>query len=556
MSFSLFRQQVEKLVGKEYVSFLKRPQKEQADLALLCFTIKEQPSSLAERFIAAIEKNKEFNLIGKIVVEGPYINFFIKKDAFSKIVLTDILEKSGRYGEEKKNKKTIVVEYSSPNTNKPLHIGHLRNDSIGMCITRLFKNAGFDVFTCCLLNDRGVHICKSMLAYQKFGKKETPRSAGKKSDHLVGDYYVLFEQKAKENPDLNKEAQEMLKKWESKDAAVKQLWRKMNAWTITGFKKTYKTFGSHFDTWFYESRIYDKARPMIEKGWAKSIFVKDPNGAVYAKLQAEGLPDKYIIREDGTSTYLAQDLPLAKMKHDKYKFNKSIYVVASEQNLYLKQLFKILELLGYEWAKNCVHMSYGLVNLPSGRMKSREGTVIDADDLIAEVTEMAKQEIKKRYTKLSKTETEKRSHTIALAAIKYYFLKIEAARDMLFIPNEAISFEGNTGPYLLYTYARCKSVLRKAKKAPKVQALGEKEFSIVKKLSQFPAITSSAAEAMKPHLLANYLFELATVFNEYYHDEKIIGSEHEQAKLALVKAVSIAMKKGLHLLNIETIEKM
>lgn len=556
MSFHAFREQVESLVGKEYETFLKKPAKEQADLCLLCFTIKEQPSSLAERFIKSVESGKRFNLIGKIEVQGPYINFFIKQDVFAKKIVEEIIDSEGCYGSKNKNKKTVVVEYSQPNTNKPLHIGHMRNDSIGMSISHILEYAGNNVIKCSILNDRGIHICKSMLAYKKWGGASTPKTAKKKSDHFVGDYYVLYEQKTKENEELQKEIGEMLRKWESGDREVLALWKKMNAWAIAGFKKTYKIYGSEFDTWFYESKIYKKARAIIDEGWAKSIFVKDPDGAIFAKLESHGLPNKYIIRSDGTSTYLAQDLPLAKIKFEKYKFEKSIHVVASEQNLYFKQLFKVLELLGYEWAKNCIHLSYGLVNLPSGKMKSREGTVVDADDLIKEITDLAHKEMKKRYPKLPEAEIKKRSLKIALAAIKYYFLKIETARDMLFVPNEAISFEGNTGPYLLYTYARCKSLLRKATKKMKTGKTTGKEFPLIKKLSQFPEVVDDAAQSLKPHMITNYLFELATLFNEYYHNEKIIGSENEESKLGLVKATSMVLKNGLHLLNIDTLEKM
>ena len=333
MSFGSFRQQVERLVGPDYARFLKKPAKGQADLALLCFTLREPPQTLAERFMGTVKKGADYDLIGTIAVEGQYINFFIKQDVYAERVLRDILAEKGRYGCAPKTKKTAVVEYSQPNTNKPLHIGHLRNDSIGMCVSRLLEAAGWRVVTCSILNDRGVHICKSMLAYERWGKGATPRSAKKKSDHFVGDYYVLFEQKAKEDPNLNAEIQDMLRKWEAGDRTVRALWKKMNTWAIDGFRKTYEAYGSEFDVWFFESKIYEQAKPIVEEGLTKGVFVKDPQGAIIAKLVQHGLPDKYVTRSDGTSTYLSQDLPLAPLKFDRYHFDTSIHVVASEQNL-------------------------------------------------------------------------------------------------------------------------------------------------------------------------------------------------------------------------------
>ncbi|MFC2142933.1 arginine--tRNA ligase [Candidatus Aenigmatarchaeota archaeon] len=555
MTFELFRKQVEKVVGG-YAKLLKAPPKDIADLALPCFTIEDKPEGLSKQFIEEIRKNKKkFSLIGEVKSVGPFVNFHINYHEFSKIIMKDVIKLGSKYGSKRKGKNRILVEYSAPNSNKPLHIGHLRNDSIGMSISRILDFTGNTVVKANLVNDRGIHICKSMLAYQKWGEGTDPKKAGKKGDHLVGDFYVMFEQESKKDEKIKEESKEMLNKWEKGDKATIALWKKMNKWAIDGMKETYKNFGSEFDDWFFESEIYKKAKPIIEEGWKKGVFKKDTAGAVLAKLEKWGLPDKYIVRSDGTSTYLTQDMPLTVEKFEKHKVNESIWVVASEQIIYLKQLFKIMNLLGYDY--KLTHLSYGLVHLRSGRMKSREGRVIDADDLMHDILGLARKAIKQRYKDLDKKETELRAREIMLAAIKYYYLKVEPVRDLMFEPEKAISFEGNTGPYLLYTYARARSILRKSEKKEKITSLqDEKEFMIIKKLSMFPLILKDAAKQLKPNYVANYLHELALLFNEYYHDEKIIGSDNEESKLAFVKATAIVLKNGLKMLGINTIEKM
>ncbi len=421
-----------------------------------------------------------------------------------------------------------------------------------MVVSNILEFSGYDVIRTAIINDRGVHICKSMYAYQEWGSGKPD----KKPDHFVGDFYVLFEQKLKENPALEEKIQEMLRKWEAGDKRTRALWKKMNAWVLKGMKETYKKFGSKFDFWTFESDIYDKAKPIIEEGLKKGIFFRNEKGDTVAKLEP-ALPNKVMLRADGTSIYITQDLVLAKMRFEKYKPDRLIHVVASEQNLHFQQLFRILELFGFSFAKKCYHLSYGLVNLPSGRMKTREGTVIDADDLIDEVTSLAKDEIRKREKGISKAKLEERAQAIALGAIKYFLLSTEPVKDILFDPKKAIAFEGDTGPYLQYTYARASSILRKSKKKAKVKrGLSGKEAEIAKKLSQFPEVVERCSQQMKPNFLANYLFELATVFNEFYHASRIIGSEREEDLLAMTKAFLAVLGTGLKLLGIKPLERM
>jgi arginyl-tRNA synthetase len=426
-----------------------------------------------------------------------------------------------------------------------------------MAMSNILDFTGSDVIRTAIINDRGVHICKSMLAYKNWGGDKTPQSEHKKPDHFVGDFYVIFEKKLKEDPNLEEEIRRMLKKWEDGDTSTRALWKKMNNWVLTGMKETYKLFGSKFDCWTLESQIYKEGKTLVEAGIQKGVFFKGERGDILAKLEPE-LPNKVVLRADGTSIYITQDMALAKLRFEKYGIDKLIYVVASEQNLHFNQLFKVLELLGYGWAKNCCHLSYGLVNLPTGRMKTREGTVVDADSLINEEIELARKEILSRE---KVADIEKRAKEIPLAAIKYYLIKIEPIKDILFDPNKAISFEGDTGPYIQYTYARAKSILRKAKRGGEerknsTKDVGKEEIDIIKKLTQFPYIVKKCAAELKPNHLATYLFELATLFNSFYHAEKVIGSEKEASLLSLVKSVSIVLKNGLSLLGINVLERM
>lgn len=528
------------------------------DYAFPCFflaaTSRENPVKIANDLKNRIEgKTKEFE---KIEVKGAYLNFFLDKRSFAEKTVKEILKKKENYGKIKEEKKTIMVEFVSPNTNKPLHLGHLRNMSLGESITRIYQFNGNKVIKSSINNDRGIHISKSMLAYMKWGKNQTPEKAKKKSDHLVGDYYVLYSKKEKENPDLENEARELLKKWENGDEKTIALWKKMNKWALDGFRQTYKTFGTKIDKDYYESKIYKYGKEIVEYGLKKGIF-KKRDGAVMIDLDYEGLGEKVVLRADGTSLYITQDLYLAKKKFDDYKLDESVYVTANEQDYQFKALFKILEKLNYLFAHKLKHVSYGLVNLPEGRMKSREGTVIDADDLIKQIQELAKENIEEKE-KLSKKEINKRSLQISLAAIKYFLLKVDKSKNMVFNPKESIGLEGDTGPYLLYSYARASSILRKAKKKSnfKIKELTEKERELVNKLSQFPEIVLNAYRNLNPSLIANYSYELAQKFNEFYHSCKVIGDKNENFRLNLVESFKYVLKNSLNLLGIETVEKM
>ncbi|MEM0360567.1 MAG: arginine--tRNA ligase [Candidatus Diapherotrites archaeon] len=540
------------------------PDKKFGDFSIPVFSLCSKSENPAKKALEIRQKMKTPEGISKIEVVGPYINFFLDESVFFASVMESILLLQENFGKSDKGKgKNVMVEYSAPNTNKPLHIGHLRNDCIGMSVSALFEAAGWRVIRANLVNDRGIHICQAMVAYQKFGEGKTPQSAKTKGDKFVGDFYVQFNQKAKENPELQEEARVLLQKWESGDKQTRALWKKMREWVLSGFNATYKKFGSTFEETFFESDFYDKAKPLIELGLKKGVFEKTPEGAIIARLEKHGLPDKTVLRADGTSIYISNDLALTKFKQEKFNLHKNIFCVASEQDLYFRQLFKILELLGFAWAKNCEHLSYGLVFLPEGKMKSREGKVIDADDLIAKIEGIALKEVEKRYPKLKEKEKKKRAETIALAAIKFAMLKIDHKKDFTFLPEQSLSFEGESGPYLLYSYARAKSVLRKAEwkgtgktKTDFSKLSSEKEKAILKTLAVFPETIEKALNERNPSLLCHFLLSLAEQFNAYYHETKIIGSTEEKERLALTKAVSIVLKSGLSLLNISVLEEM
>jgi len=545
-----FRKQCEKEL-KKFTDEIILEKSKHSDLAFPCFNLakkeKKNPLEIAQEISKSIKLSK---LIKKVEAQNGYVNFYADWNSISKKLIGEILAKKENYGRGKKQEK-IMLEYSGPNSNKPLHIGHLRNDSIGMATSNILEFTGYKILRSNIINDRGVHICKVMYAYKKWGNHRNPIKEGIKPDHFIGDLYVLYEKNKSEESD--KEVQIMLQKWEKKDKETRLLWKKINSWCITGMKQTYKKFGSKFDLWPQESQFYDKAKPIIDQGLKKGIFFKNDRGDIAVNLEPS-FPNKVVLRADGTSIYFTNDLALTKHRFQNYKINKMIWCVASEQNLYFQQLFKTFELLGYKWSKNCYHLSYGIVNLPSGRMKSREGNVIDADDLIEEVTKLAKEEIRKREEGIAEKEIELRADSIALAAIKYYLLKVEPIKDLLFIPEKAISFEGDTGPYLQYTYARAKSILRKSGKKPKAGEVDEK--NVVEKLSEFKEIIDKSSSDMKSSILANYLFDLATAFNEFYHREKIIGSEKEEVFLGLVEAVSVVLAIGLKLLGIKPLERM
>ncbi|MBU0636573.1 arginine--tRNA ligase [Candidatus Micrarchaeota archaeon] len=552
---------------EQATEFLEKPPKaEMGDYSLPCFRLakafQQSPAQIANQLQVKLA-SKKISGIEKIEAIGGYLNFFVEKKALAETVLNTVLKEKQKYGQNYSGKKqTVMIEYSAPNSNKPLHIGHLRNQSIGMALVRTFEANGYKVVKANLVNDRGIHICKSMLAYQKWGKEETPKSSGLKGDHLVGKYYVLFAQKAKENPRLEEEVLKMLKKWEADDKAVRALWKKMDAWAQQGFSETYKLFGSEFDKVYKESELYDKAGPIVQKALEKGIFEKEEDGSVIARLKNHGLSDKIALRKDGTSIYLTQDLVLTPTKFKDFKLDKAFWIVASEQDLYFRQLFKIFELLGEPWAKNCVHVNYGLVNLPSGRLKSREGITVDADDLIEEMKQLALKEIKKRHAKISEKEAEKRALLIALAAIKFFLVKTEFQKNLLFNPKESLSFEGETGPYVLYSYARAKSILRKAKGTKEkirfdtLKSAPEKKLLAL--LQSFPTVVEKIPINFSLHSLAQFLLELAAGFNSFYHELPVLNAEPETrtARLALVEATAWVLHNGLEMLDIQSIEQM
>ncbi|MBN1578659.1 MAG: arginine--tRNA ligase [Chitinispirillaceae bacterium] len=533
------------------------PSPEMGDYAFPCFTLarvlRKSPVTIAEELMKKIMPNEAFE---KITAMSGYLNFFVDKNQFAASVLSRALAEG--YGRNKTT-ATVVVEFASPNTNKPLHLGHLRNMSIGESIARILQFRGNNVVRTSINNDRGVHICKSMLAYRKEGGGATPQSTGKKSDHFVGDYYVLFSRNAAADPSWNDQARQMLRQWEAGDEQVRELWKTMNGWALDGFRRTYALFGIHFDKEYFESDIYTFGKEIIREGLERGVFFRRDDGATVVDLEAEKLGTKVLLRPDGTSVYIVQDLYLAVLKHDEFACDRSLYVVGNEQEFHFSVLKTILKKLGSPVAEKIHHLSYGMVELPEGKMKSREGTVVDADDLINETKNLAAEEVGSRY-RLDDAETGQRSLAIALAAIKYQLLRVDIGKTMLFDPKKAISFEGDTGPYLLYSYARASSILRKAPAVPSAIAAGGdfngSEIALIKQLDRFPEAAAFAGDKLSPSIIANYGFGLAQAFNEFYHASPVIGSDREQFRLRLVAAFRAVLKNCLWLLGIEAIEEM
>ncbi|WP_312697286.1 arginine--tRNA ligase [Sphingobacterium mizutaii] len=521
-----------------------------------------------------IQEISDFN-----VIKG-FLNLSFSDDYWISLLNTTILPDS--FGKYPQNGKKLMVEYSSPNTNKPLHLGHIRNNLLGYSVAEILKAYGYDVVKANLVNDRGIHICKSMLAWQKFGNGETPESAGLKGDHLVGKYYVVFDKEykkeidqlkqegqseddAKKNAPLMKEAQVMLQKWEANDAEVINLWKTMNGWVYAGFDKTYKQLGVDFDKFYYESETYLLGKDIIQEGLEKGVFFKKEDNSVWIDLTDEGLDQKLVLRGDGTSVYITQDLGTAQLKYDEFKMDESIYVVGNEQDYHFKVLFAILKKLGKEWANGLYHLSYGMVDLPSGKMKSREGTVVDADDLMAEMIETAKE----RTEELGKTEgfneEEKASlyQTIGMGALKYFLLKVDPKKRLLFDPNESVDFQGHTGPFVQYTHARIKSVLRKAEytgadvKTP--ASISPYERDLIQALANYPAIIGASAQEFSPAQLANYAYDLAKLYNKFYHEETILKAEDENVKgfrLQLSASAARIIAESMNMLGIQVPERM
>ena len=513
------------------------------------------------------------------VVKG-FLNLSIADSYWLNLFNAELLDPS--FGTFKPNGKKVMVEYSSPNTNKPLHLGHVRNNLLGYSVAELLNAVGYEVFKVNLVNDRGIHICKSMLAWQKWGNGETPGSSFLKGDHLVGKYYVIFdkeykkeidalkqegqtEEDAKKNAPLIKEAQKMLQDWEAGDPSVIELWKTMNGWVYEGFAVTYKNLGVNFDKYYYESNTYLLGKDTVEEGLQKGVFFKKPDGSVWIDLTADGLDQKLVLRADGTSVYITQDLGTAEMKYDDFKMDESIYVVGNEQDYHFKVLFLILQKLGKSWAQGLYNLSYGMVDLPSGKMKSREGTVVDADDLIAEMVQTAKQktELLGKVNGFSEDEKERLYHQIGMGALKYFLLKVEPKKRLLFDPAESIDFQGNTGPFIQYTHARIKSLLGKAgfnaKKGVDV-AISATELDMILLLSKYPLELTEAAKAHSPATLANYLYEVAKMFNKFYHEiPPIIKEEDEhlkQHRLNLSAVTAGILKSGMKMLGIDVPEKM
>jgi arginyl-tRNA synthetase len=481
---------------------------------------------------------------------------------------------------------SVMVEYSSPNTNKPLHLGHIRNNLLGYSISKILKANGHKVIMVNLVNDRGIHICKSMLAWQKWGNGETPGSSGKKGDHLVGDYYVKFdleykkqiqeliaqgqsEADAEKNAPLIREAQKMLRLWEAKDPAIVSLWEMMNNWVYAGFDQTYKQMGIEFDRIYHESQTYLHGKAIVQKGLEQGILFSKPDHSVWADLTKDGLDEKLLLRSDGTSVYMTQDLGTACQRFDEYHVDEMIYVVGNEQNYHFQVLALVLQKLGYSWASQLKHMSYGMVELPSGKMKSREGTVVDADDLIQEMIDTAR-EMSIELGKLegfTTEQAEKIFRIIGLGALKYFILKVDPKKNMLFDPKESVDFNGNTGPFIQYTYARIQSVLRKASDAGLKTPAGigtdvtidEKEKQLIKLIYRYPSVIKEAGENLSPALIANYVFELAKEYNQFYHDYPIIKEEKEDMRdfrLLASMMISDVIQSSMTLLGIEVPEKM
>ncbi len=546
---------------EEIESKIEIPNSENGDYAFPCFSlagkIKIPPVDMALQIREKIKKIPD--AIKDIQTKGPYINFFLDRITLAKNIILEIKKQGDNFGKSAiKNPKKTMVEFPSPNTNKPLHLGHLKNMSIGESVSRILEFSGEKVIRANLNNDRGIHICKSMLAYKKFGKNKKP-SKKLKSDHLVGDFYVLFAQKAKQNPKLENEAHEMLRKWEAGDSEILALAKKMNKWALDGQKQTYEKFGIHHDREYFESEIYSKGKEIVLDGVKKRIFQQQEDGSVKINLEQEGLGEKYLLRPDGTSLYITQDLYLAKLKLDEFDLDSSIYITGSEQEYHFKVLFSLLKKLGFNFSEQLHHLSYGMVNIPEGKMKSREGTVVDADDLIEKIQDLVKKELTKRE-KILKKELEKRSSTIALATIKYSLLKTDIKKTMVFNPKESIKFEGNTGPYLLYSYARANSILKKSKnkKSNKknLTELEPHEIELIKKFSEFKKIITNSYKNLNPSLIANYSYQLAQTFNEFYHSCPVIGSENEDFRISLVESFRIILKNSLYLLGIDVLEKM
>ena len=584
-------------IGEKMVQLQKTKREFEGNLTLVVFPFlkisKKKPEDTAQEIGQYLVENcpaiASFN-----VVKG-FLNLVIAQSAWLGL-LTDI-NADEKFGEKKATEDSplVMIEYSSPNTNKPLHLGHVRNNLLGWSLAKIMEANGNKVVKTNIVNDRGIHICKSMLAWLKYGNGETPETSGKKGDHLIGDYYVAFdkhyreevkqltaqyvaeglgeeeaEKKAKEEAPLIKEAHEMLVKWEQNDPEVRALWKKMNDWVYAGFDETYKALGVGFDKIYYESETYLKGKAKVEEGLAKGLFERHEDNSVWADLTGEGLDKKLLLRSDGTSVYMTQDIGTAEMRFKDFPIDKMIYVVGNEQNYHFQVLSILLDRLGFKWGKELVHFSYGMVELPNGKMKSREGTVVDADDLVETMIADAKQTSEElgKFNDMTDEERNEIARIVGMGALKYFILKVDARKNMLFNPEESIDFNGNTGPFIQYTHARIRSILRKAAETQENidlanvntdGLLSQKEIDLIQKLNEYGAVVEQAGKDYSPSGIANYCYELTKEFNQFYHDYSILKEEDANKKavrLVLAKNVAKVIKNGMALLGIEVPERM
>ncbi|MBR2492057.1 MAG: arginine--tRNA ligase [Paludibacteraceae bacterium] len=574
-------------IGDAQVTLQKTKKEFVGDWTLVCFPLlkisRKNPAATAEE-IGAYLKENDSKISDYNVING-FLNLSINANSW--VDLLENISKDENFGFKPvtENSPLVMIEYSSPNTNKPLHLGHIRNNLLGFSLSEIMKANGYKVVKTNIVNDRGIHICKSMLAWQKFGNGATPESIGKKGDHLVGDYYVAFdkaykaeikelmaggmdEEEAKKEAPLMKEAQEMLRKWEAGDAEVRTLWKTMNDWVYAGFDETYKRLGVDFDKIYYESDTYLVGKEKVLSGLEKGLFFKKEDGSVWADMTDQGLDQKLLLRADGTSVYMTQDIGTATLRFSDFPIDKMIYVVGNEQNYHFQVLSILLDRLGMEWGKDLVHFSYGMVELPEGKMKSREGTVVDADDLVDEMVGTAT-EISKELGKLDGLTEEEISsicEMIGLGGLKYFILKVDPRKNMTFNPKESIDFNGNTGSFIQYTHARICSVLRKAAEQGIALAelnkdieLKEKEVSLIQALAAFPAVVAQAGKEYSPSLIANYTYDLVKEYNQFYHDFSILKEENADLKnMRLVLSANVAkvIKSAMSLLGIKVPEKM
>ena len=547
-------------------------------LAIGCFPLskklRKSPAEIAKTLAAAISAD---DVIKSATAAGPYINFKLANRVFFGSAIDAIMAAGDRYGDVALARDTcVMVEYLSPNTNKPLHLGHLRNAALGIAVSRMLAATGLRVVKSILINDRGVHICKSMLAWERFGNGAIPESEGMKGDHFVGKWYVRYAIESEKDPSIEQNIQEMLKKWEAGDPQTLALWKKMNQWVYDGFAETYRRFGMVFDVFYYESDTYKLGKDVISEGLKKDVFAKDERGnTVYHLpekqfgLEKNGSPKRVtVLRPDGTSLYITQDIGTAILKVTQHNLDSSVYVVGSEQEHHFKCLFAMLGALGYAWASNCYHLSYGMVYLPEGKMKSREGKVVDADDLIAGMVELAEEEIRRRDPEhaLSEAEVKHRAAVIGIGAIKYYLLRVRPSQSINFDPAESISFDGFTGPYCQYAYARIFGILEKAAQrgveghAIDFALLGNiEELLLLKMLIQFPEEVASGVAEYNPSRVAVHVFNTAKAFNQFYNKHAVLqagSNELTAARLALIKATAVVLKRGLNLLGIDVLENM